>query len=98
MDMNINGKEYEFWVITWVPPDNNGNSIGDWQEIEGKFHFIEHPVFHLGEIIITSQETLCEIGGMKRDPQKWNVKAQMFPNLEDAVKCAENLMRTGISK
>ena len=51
---------------------------------------IKLPVFALGEILILD-ETGREIGGDRRKPSKWFVEYKEFYNVEEAIKCSEEV-------
>lgn len=49
---------------------------------------VKTPAFMKGEILIVDAETEREIAGLRRKPSKWDVKYEVYDNVEEAVKRA----------
>jgi hypothetical protein len=49
---------------------------------------VKTPAFMKGEILIIDAETEREIAGLRRKPSKWDVKYEVYDNVEEAVKKA----------
>jgi len=56
---------------------------GDW---------VKYPMFTLGEIMIVDEEGI-EAPGFFRKPWKYNVKCEVFDDLDDAIQCQMKLLK-----
>lgn len=63
-----------------------------YRAVDTKYVNAKLPVFHLGEILILD-EIGREVAGMGRKPSKWSVEINSFDTLDEAIECAQKVLR-----
>ena len=77
-------------VIYHLPKEDEKYSM-----VETKYVNVKLPVFYLGEVLILNEHGR-EVAGMQRKPGKWSVSVEEFYSLEEAIECAQKILRIPI--
>jgi len=89
---NTNPNEESNWADEIAVPYHGELYVDVEPPANGVGLLVHVPAFIPGEILILDEEEKREVAGHLRNPDKWGIEYELFDNLEDAIKRAQEII------